>query len=63
MYAAYFACFLLGKARLVGSNKWIVFDSKRNENILPESYLNVKVEGLDLSGSVVNFKGLENIGE
>jgi hypothetical protein len=62
LYAAYFTCFLLGKARLIGSNKWIVFDNKRNENILPETYLNVKIEGLDLTGTVLNLKRLENIG-
>jgi hypothetical protein len=38
------------------------FDNKRNENILPETYLNVKIEGLDLTGTVLNLKGLENIG-
>ena len=63
LYSAYFTCFILGKARLAGSNKWIVFDNKRNENILPEAYLNVKIEGLDFTGTILNYKGLENIGE
>ncbi len=54
LYAAYFACYLRGKSRIEGTNKWITFDDTRNENILPDTYYNVKVEGLDFSNVVVN---------
>ncbi len=61
MYAAYFACYLRGKSRIEGTNKWITFDDTRNENILPDTYYNVKVEGLDFSNTIVNNTGLDNL--
>jgi hypothetical protein len=33
----YFACYLRGKSRIEGTNKWITFDDTRNENIIPDS--------------------------
>jgi hypothetical protein len=49
-----------GKSRIEGTNKWITFDDTRNENILPDTYYNVKVEGLDFSNILLSIIILKN---
>ena len=62
LHAATYTVKLGGRCRLHGSPRWIGQDESTKTNVLPkEKNINISVEGLDLSKTIIQFEGLRNI--
>lgn len=63
LHAATYALKLGGSCQLKGSQKWFRLGNKKISDVLPtEKVPNFKVEGLDLSGTVIQTNGISNFG-
>lgn len=64
MHAATYTLKLGGKCRLHGSSNWLSLQDKKIEDVLPnQRNENFRVEGLDLSKTVINSDGISNLGK
>lgn len=64
LHAATYTLKLGGRIRLNGSSRWVGDKENSQQNLLPKARVaNFKLEGVDLSRTVIQENGISNIGK
>lgn len=64
LHAATYTLKLGGRIRLQGSSRWVGDKENSQQNLLPKARVaNFKLEGVDLSRTVIQENGISNIGK